>query len=234
MYDELSRKVKELEAKLSMSHHESVPMPAEAPATPATDGHAERLPVEEESAVDELATQVFNEIPERNIGHFGAASNHAFFRMLSSAFAYQIPLMLQLQHLPSHQSASNHVVTGTRSLSTSPEGDVDRRPNVLKDSSQPAVDPYIVPNDQEIAELVSRFFVTTGVVLPFIEKSAFLHPANKPVWLTTRSGRALLNIICAHAYLAANRVTAEVYYSRTVALLDTYTVHGASLELRTS
>jgi hypothetical protein len=227
-YDELSRKVKELESKLRTAKESNDPTNA-MPKLPTTEESIERLPPEDEAAVDELATQVFNELPERNIGHFGPASNHAFFRTLSSAFAFQIPLMLQSHTSVSRPPFGLNGLAESRSPSPLPA-----RTSSKEDAQHPKVDPFVVPPQKELLDLINRFFATTGAVLPFVDRSVAVSTSDDWVWRTTRSGRALLNIVCAHATLSLNRDTAEVYYHRAVALLDIYTVHGASLELRTS
>ncbi|KIW04384.1 uncharacterized protein PV09_04668 [Verruconis gallopava] len=223
-YEELSRKVKELEARLN-SRATTGSHAIDTPAPSATEEHVERLPVEDEATVDELATQVFNELPERNIGYFGAASNHAFVRTLSAAFAYQIPLMVQSQQHVSRNPGQYHSNSSFRSPSPSPEQTRRRR------DAHRIVEPFVVPQEQELVELLNHFFITTGAVLPFVEKSAFLPLTKDAVWRTTRSGRALLNIICAHASLTVNPTNAEDFYDRAVVLLEAYTLHGASLEL---
>jgi hypothetical protein len=196
---------------------------------PATDEPIEGLPLDNEAAVDELATQVFNEIPERNIGHFGSASNHAFFRTISSAFAYQIPLMVQNQDVQGQVASRYSLTHASRSPSPSPCREVNQRLKSYTDAHRATVDPYALPPEHKISMLVDYFFATVGPVFPYVEKSTMA--AVEPVWRTTRSGRALLNIICAHASLVSDATAAEAFYDRTVALLDAGTIHGASLEL---
>ncbi|KAF2240182.1 hypothetical protein BU26DRAFT_386877, partial [Trematosphaeria pertusa] len=92
-----------------------------------------------------------------------------------------------------------------------------------------------LPSDQDLLGLVNQFFATVGIVLPYVDKSFLLHDGTqlgqRAIWQSSKPGRALLNIICAHAAFTLRSTNAEVFYRRTLLILDELTLRGSSLEL---
>jgi hypothetical protein len=99
------------------------------------------------------------------------------------------------------------------------------------------LDLYAIPNDQRLRHLVSRFCTTTGTVLPYIDAKSLLQDSEQStegsIWQTSQAGRALLNIVCAHAALVERSTDAEIFYRRAHGLLQGLTLRGSSLELST-
>ncbi|KAH8888104.1 hypothetical protein GQ53DRAFT_826665 [Thozetella sp. PMI_491] len=104
----------------------------------------------------------------------------------------------------------------------------------LRDIPQ-RVDLYTLPNEQELLALVTQFFATVGIALPYIDKVSLLsytaQPSNIALRQMSRPKRALLNIVCAHAAFTVQSTDAELYYQRSLGSLDERTLRGASLEL---
>lgn len=97
------------------------------------------------------------------------------------------------------------------------------------------VDAYALPSQSDLQSLINRFFSTVGNVLPYVEKSYLFHDDAQsdrvPVWHTSKAGRALLNIICAHSAFTLRSPEAEIFYRRTLLLLDELALRGSSMEL---
>ncbi|KAF2107469.1 fungal-specific transcription factor domain-containing protein [Lophiotrema nucula] len=206
-------------------------MTVESPTNLCSSQGPTASPMEEETPVDALASNAFDEVPQQDIGYFGPSSNHALFRTLSSAFANQIPLMLHTEGsvTESAQALSNNSLMH---LAESPT--TVRRP----DNRWMQVDRYALPHESEMMRLTNRFFTTIGIVVPYIDRSALLpwlqassHSRRPRLWSTSRPARALINIICAHAALTLQSPDAEAFYRRTLALLDELTLRGSSIEL---
>lgn len=239
-YVQLTQRVKELEARLSPTTAEAVAEPSPNPT--------EAVTMDDETSVDALATNAFDEVPQRDIGYFGETgrlalraapyspyqgptSNHALFRALSSAFAFRVPLIFQSQQHSAESSAREHFIhpslSSPSALPQSPPRQTDGRPK--------SVDPYALPSDQDLLGLVNQFFATVGIVLPYVDKSFLLHDGTqlgqRAIWQSSKPGRALLNIICAHAAFTLRSTNAEVFYRRTLLILDELTLRGSSLEL---
>ncbi|KAF2240183.1 hypothetical protein BU26DRAFT_402753, partial [Trematosphaeria pertusa] len=62
-YVQLTQRVKELEARLSPTTAEAVAEPSPNPT--------EAVTMDDETSVDALATNAFDEVPQRDIGYFG-------------------------------------------------------------------------------------------------------------------------------------------------------------------
>lgn len=194
--------------------------------------------VPEESAVDTLASEAFNDEPDRDIGYFGRfsvsllprlrlltcvrgpTSNHAVFRSLSGVFA-------RMTSLRNCTSRFDHSVYGS---------DGDHETNNLASEDQTTqrqnegdkVDPFSLPNNKDLMDLINRFSENIGMVFPFIVTSSLIEGGNQK---SSRIKRALLNIVCAYAASSLHMQDSEVFYRRALNLLDECTLRGSSIEL---
>jgi hypothetical protein len=93
----------------------------------------------------------------------------------------------------------------------------------------------VASNDQDLIGLMNSFFEAQGSVLPYVDKHALsfngAHSLLELFHNSSNAKKALLNIIFAHAALAKSRPEAEIFYRRTLALLDGLSLRGSSLEL---
>lgn len=204
----MAERVKELEAELRRSKQDILTPP----------------PSHEEKGVDILATDAFNDVPASDIGYFGPSSNHALFRCLATSFASDIMLLSQSQpaNLPridASRSFPDYVENGRRAQDT-----FDR-----------SLKAYQIPRTQDTLHLITRFFSTVGLVLPYVDKSSLVSII-KPTEgdtprQTSRVEEALLSIICAYAALSTSTTDAYAYYQNTLNLLEERTLRGASLQL---
>jgi hypothetical protein len=103
------------------------------------------------------------------------------------------------------------------------------------DRQSKPIDPYVLPSTSELKSLLNHFVATVGMVFPYIDKASLLHHGGQlsqgAIWETSKPGRALVNIICAHAAFGLGSAEAELFYRRTLLLLDELTIRGSSVEL---
>ena len=211
-------------------------------------------PIEHEATVDELATGAFNDVPEVNIGYFGntklstkvdisahkglrifigSSSNFAIFRHFSGIFALTTQIYISVQS-QSQDRTRTYRVSATIPSSPSPLVLVAQDPrNQLQGAEL-----YALPQEQELRFLINHFFVTVGAVLPFVSKSAVLAEYSRVCRESfkhmSRTFRALLNIICAHASSSLHEWDSELFYQRSLALLDNRVLSSANMELSRS
>lgn len=83
------------------------------------------------------------------------------------------------------------------------------------------------PNAQTCIEWIARFFDTVGSVLPYISEAPLLREANRMgarIWNDSphsRSTKALLYIVFAHALSTLDDASPEPFYHRSLGLLMT-------------
>lgn len=96
------------------------------------------------------------------------------------------------------------------------------------------------PERQVALELAARFFDAVGAILPYTSESIVMKEVHR---FYGQSGdgissspdiRALLNIVFAHALLAVNEPSSELFYSRAFSLLENESQHMSTLESRMS
>ncbi|KAH7405627.1 fungal-specific transcription factor domain-containing protein [Phaeosphaeria sp. MPI-PUGE-AT-0046c] len=221
-YEQLVRRVNELETRLAVSG---------ASATEAAPLPLEESKLEDESSVDILATNAFDETPLKDIGYFGPTSNHALFRIISSALVERLPLM--------REASSDCVKRSWPSMVDSILPSAMRKSTTVPRSHAshdlPSRNKDISLDAQELQKLVSYFFTIFGDLLPYMNEDTLLgdDPTTKlsTRWQSCKVGRALLSMICAHATHLQGSRTAELYYSYTLKLLEGLTLRGASIEL---
>lgn len=186
-------------------------------------------------------------------GTQGPSSNIAFTRNIRRAL-----------HSLLSQSSSRHHVSDARSHR---KGHIAHRPSLevsrpstpqVEEPSRPGVmgetgsigneypDYLRLPPDEEMNTLVSRFFVDTGLLFPFVHGPSFFGTYNRVKATNFRKFRrswlGLLNAILAMATVTSassgltateRAVKAEVYYSRAKALCLDQMFNGATLETGT-
>jgi hypothetical protein len=205
------------------------------------------LNTDNEFTVDALASNAFDEVPQQDIGYFGdnhdwdasnnclltaqgQTSNHALFRILSSAFINQLPTMC-----PSQQHYTGTSMHKAYVSSPVTSQDLAGPSTRWADSHLKLIDPFALPNDQDLGDLINSFFTSAYLVFPYVEKIPLPYEgiqSNRTfIWQASKSGRALLNVICAHSALILRSSDAELFYRRTLLLLDELTIRGSSLEL---
>lgn len=96
-----------------------------------------------------------------------------------------------------------------------------------------------LPERRVALELAARFFDAVGAILPYTNESIVMKEIHR---LCGQVGdgissspdiRALLNIVFAHALLAVNEPSSELFYSRAFSLLENESQHMSTLESRT-
>jgi len=95
---------------------------------------------------------------------------------------------------------------------------------------------YALPQEKELRSLINQFFGSVGTVLPYVNKSAVLaeYTLAQREKRLSRTFRALLNIIFAFASSSLQGWNHEVFYQRSLALLDDRVLCGANIELGNS
>jgi hypothetical protein len=144
----------------------------------------------------------------------GPTSNHALFRILTSALTQRLPILCR--------SPRQNIAVPTSSFLNQQQLDAQKQP--LEPSLQ-HIPTNLGPKNhltlsshQDLQSLVNYFFEAQGSVLPYVDNSSNVK-------------KALLNIICAHAALSKSSPDAEIFYRRTLVLLDGLPLRGSSLEL---
>ncbi|KAF2020169.1 hypothetical protein BU24DRAFT_489985 [Aaosphaeria arxii CBS 175.79] len=179
------------------------------------------LPVDEESAVDTLATDAFGHDAPRDTGFFGPSSNHTHFGALSNAFA-----QIARAKFPNKQAL-------LRTWTSEQQDELPR--NEQPPVPYSAFDPYGMPDEQYALSLFDTFFSSINLVFPYVNKASLLwdyHQARqmRPTQVR-RTLRVLLNIIWAHASSSLGKPESEIFYRCAVTLLDTLTIRKTSVEL---
>ncbi|KAL1801137.1 hypothetical protein ACET3X_001479 [Alternaria dauci] len=220
-YAQLAKRVKELESQLLLTS---------APSAPSLESGNEELNSHDESAVDLLATNAFDESPQQDIGYFGPTSNHALFRILTSALTQRLPILCR-------SPRQNIAVSSSRFLN---QQQLDASKQHLKPSLQHMLTNQehkghlVSSSDQDLQSLVNHFFEAQGSVFPYVDRTvlglgedrSFLVPFEN----SSNTKKALLNIIGAHAALTKSSPDAEIFYRRTLVLLDGLPLRGSGLE----
>ncbi|KAH5520694.1 hypothetical protein HBI37_172020 [Parastagonospora nodorum] len=220
-YAQLLERVKELEAELASSTApvtEPTPLPHDVPIA------------EDESSVDAIASNAFNETPEKDIGYFGPTSNHALFGIVSAALIRMLPFMRRSYGKYGTQFSQDML---RNSLGPSLEQRVKGPARFPDVTSEPIGEPNM--NIGGLHDLCRDYFATIGHVVPYlIEENLFNDGHNltlRPIMQTNKAGRALLDITCAHAAFFTCPSSAELYYRRTLRNLEGFTLRGSSIEL---
>ncbi|KAG9188845.1 benzoate 4-monooxygenase [Alternaria panax] len=219
---QLAKRVKDLEAEL-LSAYASSTRPL-GPATEQSNSH-------DESAVDLLAATAFDESPKQDIGNFGPSSNHAIFKTTASVLTRTLPILCR--------SSGHNIALPSSSSLNQQESDVSKRllePSLRHRPMNPGPNNlFISSTDEYLNSLVSHFFETQGPVFPYVDKTLLGLNENHSILSlfqnTSNARRALLNIICAQAALSKSSPDAEVFYRRTLVLLDGLPLRGSSLQL---
>ncbi|KAF7671296.1 cytochrome p450 [Alternaria burnsii] len=221
-YAQLAKRVKNLEAQLLWTSAFS-DKPLQAVPEP--------LDSQDESAVDLLATKAFDDSPQQDIGYFGPTSNHAFFRRLTDALTQRLPMLCRC-------AGQDIILLSTSFLD-------QRHSNTAKPPLEPLpqhnpTNPQsrshdVASNDRDLNGLMNSFFEAQGSVLPYVDKHAIsfngAHSFLELFHNSSNAKKALLNVIFAHAALTKSCPEAEIFYRRTLALLDGLSLRGSSLEL---
>ncbi|CAN9330534.1 unnamed protein product [Alternaria alternata] len=221
-YAQLAKRVKDLEAQLLWASAFSDKPLQRAP---------EPLDSHDESAVDLLATNAFDESPQQDIGYFGPTSNHAFFRLLTAALTQRLPMLCRL-------AGQNTALSSASFLDQQHSNSAKRllEPLPQYKPTNPQLRSHIVAStDQDLHSLINLFFEAQGSVLPYVDKYALSFNGTRSLLESfhnsSNAKKALLNIMFAHAALAKSFPDAEAFYRRTLALLDGLSLRGSSLEL---
>lgn len=161
----------------------------------------------------------------------GPSSNHALFRNLSGIFAHTAHVYIAIQSQPEERSR-NFRVRAICPSSPSPPTTIEKEfGSHLHD-----LELYALPQEQELRFLINHFFSTVGAALPFVSKPAVLAEYSRvrreKFRHLSRTVRALLNIICAHASASLRGWDSEAFYQRSLTLLDDRVLRGANIELR--
>lgn len=150
----------------------------------------------------------------------GPTSNHFLFRSLSTAFSHGSWLRGSTQTFGSIRDIQNR--------SYHP-GIPDGNPGEQRGSTALQVqDIYDLPDGSRLTALINEFCDTVGIVLPYISRASLLDQVEKQ---HSRSMRALLNLICAHASSPQQNDDSESFYRRALALLDDRTLRGSNVEV---
>lgn len=184
---------------------------------------------------------------EEDSGYYGPSSNIAFTRNIRRALYALLyrpasrqrgsgskPNRLDIPHRPSLDV----------SRPTTPHGRRPSRPFIGDTvSSEAGLDYLRFPPDEEMDALVSRFFLDTGAIFPFIHRDTFLETYNRVRSINLsqfrRSWLGLLNAILTMATVtsaswdmsATDRAAkAEIFFARAKALCLDQMLSGASLE----
>ncbi|KAL1898461.1 hypothetical protein Sste5346_003364 [Sporothrix stenoceras] len=162
------------------------------------------------SAVDALATGAFDHRPAAEIGYFGPTSNHAIFRAVTTAMVnsgYRLTVLRQQEEEDS---------IGGSGSSTNLGVNANRR------------DDHHYPSPTMARQWVTLFFDTVGAMLPYVSETSLLKEIDAAASAgsldrlapRSRSTEGLLNVVFAHALVAAGKEdVAEPFYHRAVALL---------------
>jgi len=235
---QLVNKVRELEARLNTGSSESTQgesveaqiSPASAPTIPFSPPASNKEPLlhqrsapesEEETNVDLLATETFEEV-ESDVGYFGPSSNHAFFRALSDLFARTLTL--------SSTQWSMHKTGVLSPPSIESLGDVTITAACEIESTR---GPGPLPHT-EAAHLVEYYFMGIGQMTPFLSKTTILSDLRKEhQWDKRQVGvkRALLAMIYALATSSSDPRGSAEFYKEAIGYLSSGRLRGASLDL---
>jgi hypothetical protein len=135
------------------------------------------LNIDNESSVDAVATNTFNETPQSDIGYFGKLNiglfglgelSHALFRILSSGAIKVLPPACQL-----HSHATGrfmHSMSAEPSLSSVGPAAISVTPHV--DTSLAPIGLYELPSSQVLNNFLNGFFTTIGTIHTYIDESS--------------------------------------------------------------
>ncbi|CAN9350478.1 unnamed protein product [Alternaria alternata] len=207
-YAQLAKRVKDLEAQLLWASAFSDKPLQRAP---------EPLDSHDESAVDLLATNAFDESPQQDIGYF--------------ALTQRLPMLCRL-------AGQNTALSSASFLDQQHSNSAKRllEPLPQYKPTNPQLRSHVVAStDQDLHSLINLFFEAQGSVLPYVDKYALSFNGTRSLLESfhnsSNAKKALLNIMLAHAALAKSFPDAEAFYRRTLALLDGLSLRGSSLEL---
>lgn len=164
-----------------------------------------------ESAADILATGAFDRLTPAEIGYFGPSSNHALFRSMT---VFITRLGARDSHLFQENPPGERFGPSLQVPVSGPDHSARR-------------DEEGFPNAQTCIEWIARFFDTVGSVLPYISEAPLLREANRMgarIWNDSphsRSTKALLYIVFAHALSTLDDASPEPFYHRSLGLLMT-------------
>ncbi|KAH6974335.1 fungal-specific transcription factor domain-containing protein [Ilyonectria sp. MPI-CAGE-AT-0026] len=180
-----------------------------------------------ESLPDVRATGVFDPLPATDIGYFGPSSNHALFRSISAGIM-NLGYNTARRHL---EPVWPDQIRGQETYQT-PRGSQSS----YQLSNTPTDAGTGLPERRVALELAARFFDAVGAILPYTNESIVMKEIHR---LCGQVGdgissspdiRALLNIVFAHALLAVNEPSSELFYSRAFSLLENESQHMSTLE----
>lgn len=160
----------------------------------------------------------------------GPTSNHALFRIISTAFIERLPSMRQ-----SYSQRTKEFfpvdVENVPLLEVRPSPPF---PTPVPSSYSGLIINDVFPDAQRLRELVVYFVTTLGDVLPYVDEKISWNTDTMILstrWQNSKVDRALLSIVCAHAALMRDSKEAELYYAYALRLLEGLTLRGASVEL---
>lgn len=175
----------------------------------------------DEAAVDTQSTDAFGRDTTQGADFFGPSSNHEHFRSLSRAFI---------------QVAKSQYSRKEKQLKAwSKERETSLLRSEPTTASYSVSDHYDMPNDNQAHYLFDNFFSTINLTMPYVDKHTLIQNYNHVKHLQARQAHrniwSLVNIIWAQASSSLDRPDSEMYYRRTVSLLDAHTIRKTSQEL---
>ncbi|OOO12231.1 hypothetical protein OAory_01087010 [Aspergillus oryzae] len=189
----------------------------------------DRTTVEDGAPVDVLSTNALTEETDNVVGYFGPSSNYGMFRLLSSVFAETTMLYLPVSGVVKNLSSCYHCAQ--RHNQASQTGTCTR----AEAGVSQALHETSLPPKEEALVLFERYFSTTNIVLPYIDKAILLEGYYNAVQQRPPKFRrvllALCNIVWALAAASLGSLQRETFYKKAVALLDSRTLERPSYEL---
>lgn len=151
------------------------------------------------------------------------------FRLLSSVFAETTMLYLPVSGVVKNLSSCYHCAQ--RQNQASQTGTCTRAEAGV---SQALHETSLLPKEEALV-LFERYFSTTNIVLPYIDKAILLEGYYNAVQQRPPKFRrvllALCNIVWALAAASLGSLQRETFYKKAVALLDSRTLERPSYEL---
>ncbi|GAD96014.1 hypothetical protein AOR_1_152124 [Paecilomyces variotii No. 5] len=183
---------------------------------------------DDETMVDLIATDAFDENCQKQIGYFGPWSNHAIFQFISASF-WRVSTHYTSTDLDSslkdRLSEPHSRVKPPDSLELSRKRPLPRTPN----------EKCSLPSKSDGVRLLHRFFDSAGVMLAYLNREDIVkryenaRNSNPPRF--SRVFLILLNIVWAHASSSFGDARSEIFYHRAMGLLNLHTLQGSSHDL---
>jgi hypothetical protein len=156
------------------------------------------------------------------------------FRLLSKVFADTTMLYMPISkaapkiesylHYANHDSYSTEDATSSQMNNSRPAPGMSTTRNI-----------YILPSEQEVQFLFNTYFAGIGTLFPYINEADVLTEYRKGRAQHPPKFRAVflasVNIIWAHACASVGKTQREIFYNRSLALLDLRTLERPGYEL---